>query len=558
MFKLPDNLSELDAEALDKLINEGLDEHKRLSAIKDDEITDEQLDELETVAAGITAANGRKSEIETEAAARAERIAAAKGAVAQPEKEEPAEEPAAAVETTTETPVAEETPTEKEPAVVTASGKTSIADRAAATQTEEVVIPAEVNKPLATIVAAANLREHTPGQELDGFKGVGVAFKSVVDGFARIASGQNSFSQRYPVAKILRTKDQSLHLTGNPETDYSVLQHAVDESRLPEGSLVAAGGWCAPSETLYGFPTMRETLSGVLSLPEVTWSRGGISFTQGPSFADIYAQTGFVQTEAQAEAGEEKNFVTIDCPEFEEARLEASGYGIRSSYLTDVTYPEILARYTEGAAVAYGHKTNARVIAKVLAKLGTPLTAGQFGSAVADTLTAFEAAVQRTRYTYRMGENATVEGFAPFWLKTVLRADLAYRDGLDYLAVTDAQIEAWIRSRGVVLQWVYDWQDFPTTGAQIDLPKTVDVALYPAGTFVKGVNDVITLDAVHDFDSMKVNTYTAMFFEEALQVAKLEAGGFVLRIALDHSGRTGAHDITSFARPNAANAVTSA
>jgi hypothetical protein len=549
-FAVPDKLTELDTAALETLINEGLDEHKRLSAIKDEDLTDEQIDELEAVGTAITAIQGQKTALAEQATQRADRIAAAKAAVEQPAAEEPAakaDEPAA-TETPTEAPAAE-------PVVASASSTPSIAQRAAATQAEPEV-PAEVAKtPTAVIVAAAGVRDFGAGEVIPDIKKLGEAFMKKIASFGPVASGAGDFSQRHAVAKIERTIDPALHLTGHQESDYAVLEHAVDQSRLPGESLVAAGGWCAPSETLYDFPEMRETLSGVLSFPEVTWSRGGINFTQGPDFGDVYTQTGFVQTEAQAEAGQEKNFITIDCPEFEEARLEASGYGIRSNYLTDVTFPELLAYYTSAAAIAYGHKTNSRVINKAVTALGAPLSAAGLGSAISDVLAAFEASVMRTRYTYRMAETATVEGFAPIWLRAVLRADLSYRNGVDYFAITDAQLDTWFRSRGVALQFIYDWQDFPTTGTTIAFPKTVDVALYPAGTFIKGVNDVITLDAVHDFDSMKRNTYTAMFFEEAMQLTRRRAGGFIVRIPLDYSGRTGATDITSFARPNAANAA---
>lgn len=40
--------------------------------------------------------------------------------------------------------------------------------------------------------------------------------------------------------------------------------------------------------------------------------------------------------------------------------------------------------------------------------------------------------------------------------------------------------------------------------------------MYPAGTWVKGSLDVISLDAVYDSPNLEANQYTALFVEEGI------------------------------------------
>lgn len=85
-------------------------------------------------------------------------------------------------------------------------------------------------------------------------------------------------------------------------SSHPAYKFATDQSRLTGGSLTAAGGWCAPSETIYDLCQL-ESRDGLISLPEVRVNRGGIRFTTGPDWADIFTSTGFCFTEAEDIAG---------------------------------------------------------------------------------------------------------------------------------------------------------------------------------------------------------------------------------------------------------------
>jgi len=289
---------------------------------------------------------------------------------------------------------------------------------------------------------------------------------------------------------------------------------ATDESRLPGGSLVAAGGWCAPSETLYDL-CQYETLEGILSVAEFQVNRGGIRWTQGPAFEDIYNACGFEQTEAEAIAGDCKDCCTVDCPPFDEVRLDAIGLCVKSPLLTEHAYPELVQRFIEGALVAHAHKVNKYVIDSIVLAAGTPSVATDIGS-MSKNMEALVIQAIGVRYTYRLSQTAAIEVVAPFWVKELIRIDLAMENNRDSKNVTDEEINSWFSARNLSVQWVYDFQDPTVTGNDVTIPATFNVLMYPAGTWAKGTADVISVDAVYDSPNLEANQYTATFMEEGI------------------------------------------
>lgn len=353
---------------------------------------------------------------------------------------------------------------------------------------------------------------------------------------------------RYGIAVMRKQFGDHLVADGSGD-DESVLDAAADEHALSGGSLLAAGGWCAPSETLYDLVELEGT-DGTVDLPEINASRGGIRFTPGPDYCAIYNSAAYwVQTEAEVEASTTKPVVEVPCPEFSEIRLDAVGLAISSGILTQRAYPELVARFIRGALAAHVHRLSAEKINRMVAAAddyGT-LSLGDGGAgATSEVLSAIELQAEAYRYRSRMPRGSTLEMVAPFWLRGVVRADLANRNGVDMLAVTDAQIDAWFALRGVRPQWVYDWQpldgcgDGSTAPADVvDWPATAQLLMYAAGTFVAATSDIITLDAIYDSTNIKTNRYTALFSEEGLAVAKRGHDARLFTVAVCPSGTTG-------------------
>jgi len=424
-------------------------------------------------------------------------------------------------------------------------------------RTGQPVTPQGGNHPgSASMVASKDLIGVAAGQPYEDMIGVAKAFSKVAERFPKSGHAPGVWDP-HPVATFSRGIDAfDGFYTGNPdfEDHQALVEAAAKESRLPGGSLVAAGGWCAPSETLYDLCS-NESLDGLVSLPEIQVNRGGIRFTTGPDFSTIYASAGFCQTEAQAIAGTAKPCVEVPCPDFEEVRLDACGLCVRAPILTNAGYPELVRRWIDGTFVAHRHKVNARTInAMALALAAAPQTVAGLGSASADTLNALELAAEGVRYKYRMRFAETLEVILPHWMLTVLRADLALRNGrTESEEVSDEQVVAYFTRRNLAVQWVYDWQDlaYPDTdpgapvvpGCVIAYPATVQALIYPAGTFVRGTNDVINLSTVYDTTGLQANMYTAAFFEEGILVAQVCFSGCWLTIPLCVSGKTGAPNI---------------
>ena len=404
------------------------------------------------------------------------------------------------------------------------------------------------------LVASANVPGLEPGTGLDWNDAA-----SIVDN--RLKSfNQSSFEaarragrhirQQMSVATIRRpySREVTVSSDSNEAVD-TAMRNAVDESRLPGGSLVASGGWCAPSETIYDFMET-ETREGLFSLPEINVTRGGIRYTNGADFTSLFAnlsQATWDVSEDEDIAGDYQNAsaesdkpcLKIDCPDFEEERLRLTGLCLSAGLLQQKGYPEWIARTIRGTLVAHDHMTAGKIL-KALEDGSDPVVmpSGQVGAA-APVLTALELQAQHYRTVSRMSPNASLEGVFPMWTRGLIRADLARRQGVDMISVSDAQIAGWFTERNINAQFVYNFHDLQGESTELTAyPETVPFLLYSAGTWVRGSQDVITLDTVYDSQTLRQNDYTALFTEEGYLVAKRGHDSRFVTVPVCASGST--------------------
>lgn len=369
-------------------------------------------------------------------------------------------------------------------------------------------------------------------------------------GFASAAKAGKSMRQQHAIAAVRRPAPAELIVTDDgAAASEKAMNAAVDQSRLPQGSLVAAGGWCAPSETLYDLLDTGATREGLISVPEVQISRGGLSFTRGPDFAEVYAEGGFAYTEEEdiagdydGEGGGTKPCFRVGCPEFEEVRLELAGLCISAGILQQRGYPEMLGHTVQNALVAHDHRMAGRLVQRIVAGSTEVTMPSPQAGALAPLLTSIELQVEHYKYTHRLGRGATVEAVFPFWVRGAIRSDLALRTGIELFSVTDAQITGWFSERGVNPQFIYNWQDVNTTAAGefVTWPESVQFLIYSAGTWVKGVSDIITIDNLYDSTLLGVNDFTALFTEEGWLLAKRGRDSRVVNVPLCANGATAA------------------
>ena len=399
----------------------------------------------------------------------------------------------------------------------------------------------------AVITAAAGL----PGFETGARMDMGQLNKAVIDRMSRFPAHriQPGTVMQASLASIRLPFDDPKLTAGGPIDDQAVLDYAGDPRRLEGKSLLAAGGWCSPSETFWELcPGLESATAGMIDVPDIRVTRGGIRTTEGPDIGTVFSGIGFKQTEAQAVAGDVKPNYRVPCPEFTDTRAGVMGINIISGILQNDSYPEMTRRVVELATVVHAHKMNMDTIAGIAAG-STDVGSLSLGpSAATRALNAVELQVMDYRYRYRADETLQLELKLPLFLKAVIRADLALRSGVQLETVTDQQINGHFNQRGVSVQWLYDWQDafagvVGGLGSATPItawPTTVTGVLYAAGSWVRGRGEVINVEGVYDSTGLENNDFTRLFFEEKFLLKRrcYQSRRFTIPLAIN--GATGA------------------
>lgn len=576
-FEIPGDIAGLNDEALTEAVESAYTAADDLSQVDDADMTDEQIDRLRALGSFLRDAKTEQASRSQAAEARAAEIAEIRAAVTREEEPEVTEdEPEAVVENPAdeivdEEPeaeavavepevVVEETPAE--PVLVTASATTAtpsrkknIVARAAQAAPEQEVAP---SRPRPSIVASAEAKELTGGQKLEALEDLVPSLIRRFDSFPKNGKryARNDPNrppmQRFGVASI--EIENPLNDIAYPDPQ-ALLAAAADETRLSSGSgsgsLTAAGGWCAPSETVYDLCGPLATNDGVVDLPEINVSRGGLRFSKGIDWAALFAGdlagVGGTQTEAQAEAGVEKDCLELECPDFEDHRLDAEYLCVKIPLLTEAGWPELVRDFISGHVLAHQVKLARKDLADMLTIAGAAVSVDDVWPNALSILHALELAILGERQRHNMSENATLEVVLPTWVRGAIRADLANRTGVESYNVSDAQIGTFFTTRGARVQFVKRWPNLDldiSGGVATAYPENIEALIYPAGTFVRGRADVIRLDAIYDAPSLQVNTYTGLFAEQGRFVINRCYTPRRISLALTPTGRTAAADIS--------------
>lgn len=546
-FLIPEDLTVFTLTALEAKRAEAEAEYAAtLSTVDKDTITDEQLDDLAALK------QFYKYDVPAEKANRQDRhdrFAALEEEDDEDETEEPDKDAPAAV-----------TASANVTATTEGDGKTvkvTVAD--IINRDGTTVVPA-ARQGYATLVAAAGVPDYEAGQKFTDMLDVAKAFIARSAGHGGASGPVGMGPIHYPVAKMVRDYPDE-YCVNMDDNDYAKIMAVANESRLPGGSLiasaelrrqeimatdptrdslVAAAGWCAPSETDYDI-CLQITSDGLLDVPEVQARRGGIRHNTGIDFSYIFGNgTGFFNlTEAQVAAGTTKTCLEIPCPDFVDDRLGVTGICLTGNILSIRGYPEFTATFTRGAMAASAHQVNReQIAAMVTGSTAVDLTLAQpwasDGTVVSQVLSALEMAAVDIKYRLRLQRSSTLEVVLPFWILAQFRADWIRRNGGDYantLTLADSAISSAMAGRGIRAQYVYDWQDAFATGAVsgspgastpvTNLPSSLRFLIYPAGTWVRAVSDVITLNSVYDSTKLATNQVTHLFTETGWKMVRM-------------------------------------
>lgn len=384
----------------------------------------------------------------------------------------------------------------------------------------------------------------------------------------------------HQVASVRNTPEHVI----DDRTPHGTVEELWKDMTKPESqkALVAGGGWCAPSQILYDFFNIAEDTDGMIDLPTVGVSRGGIRFPVSPAIGDVFFQNagsnpasgfgGFAFSMSNATdpwlwtesddaltvtGSVNKPTLRVPCPTFSEQRLECYGISLTAGNLTDDAYPESTQNFIRLLRAAYSHAINARLISLMDTAAGGATTVGAVTTDGPATrlLNAVGLAAMDYRAKFAMSTRAVLEVVIPYWIREVIRADLVLRPNVDpaQMAVADAQIDAYFTARNVRVQWVNDYQvrgaNQPGSSSNLTVwPATVNFLVYAAGTFLHGTGLQLDLGVIRDSVLNAENDYTAVWAEECHLIAQVGHSARKYTCAFAVSGQVGG----AVATPNGA------
>jgi hypothetical protein len=408
-------------------------------------------------------------------------------------------------------------------------------------ETARVAPAANVPEQRLSVTASVDIPGIAHGNSITTLDSLGAAFSKKAKSLPVSRTGS---TEGHVVATVNNSFDHTLDDRTSPAQVEDLINH-LTRSDIKD-SLVAGGGWCAPSEIRYNFFNIA-CESGMIDLPTFGVTRGGIQFPVSPSLADAVgtnafggfavefsnASVPFLWTEADDIAtvtgSPNKPCVRVPCPSFSEERLECYGLCLTAGNLTDDAYPEATQNMIRLLMSAHAHAMNARLIALMVANSSAATTIS--GGAATDAATprlynSVALAAVDYRERYGMCIDDVLEVVFPSWVREVIRADLAWKAGVEMQAVSDAEIVSFFTVRNIRVQWVDDWQvrgasQFGNETVMTAWPTTVDFLIYAAGTFLHGNGMSLDLGVIRDSVLNAENDFTAAWSEECHLIARV-------------------------------------
>jgi len=529
-FALPDSLGGLSDEAINELEGKA---NERLAALRSVEHpTGDDVAELAAIKASRPA-------LKAERASRAEFASTLADLDAPEPTPEPVPEP---VVIAAPAPV----PAPAPPAPVVAASEPveppEPAPVVAKAPVPSTAVPEAPASPRLVITAAADIPQVQMGSSLDmGGLANAVYQKARVIGNSK---------QKFPIATMEKQFRDGFDLTQMNQSDAWQAINDLASVKNYE-TLLAAGGWCAPSEILYDLYESVCPRPALFSLPTFRANRGGVRW---PTFApiDFTDVVDWIWTEADdiaAVTGQPtKPCIRVDCPEFEECRLDAHGVCVIVGNLIDRAYPEQVRWFLNRVFFLHDRAESLFKINAVIADADAVTVGATFaaGSAVVAALL-----LEVQAYRDRNGHccDSLVEAWAPCWLKEAIRADIARQDfggvGNSGL-VSDATIRAWFASFGVSINFLSFWQalEDPVPGNTLTWPATVQILFNTPGSYVQFDGGTLDLGITRDSVLNAVNDYN-IFTEDFYCIGRRGPRGVLVTVPICPLGTVGGRNVNA-------------
>ncbi|MYX39027.1 MULTISPECIES: major capsid protein [unclassified Streptomyces] len=540
-FELPEDLTALSDDELSEVLDGARAAFDALSS--SDNVTPDGLAAMRELAAGVESIRTEQAarvaaaeEAAREIEALAAQIRGEEEATAAAEAEQAAEPATAAAEPA---PVVEPEPVAPPaPVAQTASAARRSLNLSGVRQRQPRVLP-EPPAPTTSITAAVDVPGYTPGSALE-FGQITAGIISRANALKTAGGGVGQvISYRHPYAADLIVTDSSSAPEGT-----EVAMRAADQRRLPQQNLVASGGWCAPSETLYEITDIA-CPDMLWDLPEVQLARGGLRYYKTPSL-DVGALT-WVHTEADDISGATKPCFKVPCPDPVEVRCDAVGVCLEAGILTQRHFPELVSWYLRNTMVAHEIRIRSELWTKATA-LATPVTlAATFGAVSAVfAAVALQAADMIERHSFC--DSISLEVVFPWWSRNLFLADIARRNGVGIDEVSNADVQDVFSPLGVRIQWARNLTPAVPTDIGGATPATawpdeISFLIYPAGQLQLGRGEEVNLGVIHDSTKFSTNDYTALFAEECIALIDRSVDTRYVTVPVCPSGTTGGQQL---------------
>jgi hypothetical protein len=239
-------------------------------------------------------------------------------------------------------------------------------------------------------------------------------------------------------------------------------------------------------------------------------------------------------------ATRQKGVFRIPCPSWTDYRLAGYGATIEHGNLTDQAFPELTRRYVQLALNAHAHRMSVINLAKIkLAGNADSVTVTAAGSdSFGEVVNAIELSAVDYRSEHKMSSNVILEVLMPVWIRENIRTTLAMRAGVDLLAVSDQQIDAYLAARKIRPQFLEDDQPMWNGTRRQAWPTSAVLTMYPAGNFIEGKGKTIDLGVVRDSRLNATNDFTAMWTEEFSLLGRRGPKARLITVTLSTDGVT--------------------
>lgn len=365
-----------------------------------------------------------------------------------------------------------------------------------------------------TITAGADIPNYGAGSVLSDMSAVADAFAQRLHVLRNVQGGSG---QQHVVATLAFDYPESRALRSNDSGNIAKINNVIAPA-----ALTASAGVCAPLETIYDVPVCGDTDRPVRdALARFSADRGGVRVYGTPTLS---GGVGVWDPSSPTT----KSCDDADCPTPEEILLNAVYACVKFSNFTNRFFPEVVQANNDLALINHARVADLALLGQIVAASTsvTPTSKTDLG-VTRQVLRTLSNAAAYLRRTHRLTNNAPLRAIFPSWLQDAMRADLATQmpgDGLEALAISDAQINSYLRNIGVNATWSLDSWD--NTGAALAPTGTegyeadVSFALFPEGTFLFLDGGTLDLGVVRDETMLSANEY-ATFVETFENVAKV-------------------------------------